>query len=115
MVPRIRYKALLPGTIINRTYGTYKNLSIYLFLRRMFGPIYYGPPQQFEATSGAKKVRDTEMPEPTRNFTAATQTKLMSHLPTPTYGQPTHTPIAEYTTYRNQDQIRSIFIVNILE
>ena len=35
---------LLRGTILNRTYGTHKNLYILLFLPTMFGPIYYGPP-----------------------------------------------------------------------
>ena len=39
---------LLRRTIVNRTYGTHKNLDIYLFLLTMFGPtgrsIYYGPP-----------------------------------------------------------------------
>lgn len=30
--------------IVNRTYGTHKNLYIYLFLLTIFGPIYYGPP-----------------------------------------------------------------------
>ena len=34
----------LQGTIVNRTYGIHKNLYIYLFLRAIFGPIYYGPP-----------------------------------------------------------------------
>ena len=33
--------ALLRGTIINRTYGTLKNLYISLFLPLMFGPIDY--------------------------------------------------------------------------
>ena len=34
---------LLRGTItiVNRTYGTHKNLYIYLFLLTIFGPIYY--------------------------------------------------------------------------
>ena len=36
---------LLRGTILNRTYGTHKNLYISLFLLSMFGSIYYGPPQ----------------------------------------------------------------------
>ena len=35
---------LVRGTIINRTYGTYTNLYISLFLLNIFGPIYYGPP-----------------------------------------------------------------------
>ena len=32
------------GTTINRTYGTHKKLSIFLFLLTVFGPINYGPP-----------------------------------------------------------------------
>ena len=32
----------LQGTIVNRTYGTHKNLAISLFLLTIFGPIYYG-------------------------------------------------------------------------
>ena len=32
------------GIILNRTYGTYKNLYISLFLITTFGPTYYGPP-----------------------------------------------------------------------
>ena len=35
---------LLRGTIVNRTYGTHKNLYNSLFLLTKFGPIYYGPP-----------------------------------------------------------------------
>ena len=35
---------LLRGTIVNRTYGTHKNLHVHLFLLTIFGPIYYGPP-----------------------------------------------------------------------
>ena len=35
---------LLRGTIVNRTYGRYKNLYIYLFLLTIYGPIYCGPP-----------------------------------------------------------------------
>ena len=35
---------LLRGAIVNRTYGTLKNLYIPLFLVRRFGPIYYDPP-----------------------------------------------------------------------
>ena len=31
-------------TIVNRTYGTHKNLHISLFFQTIFGPIYYGPP-----------------------------------------------------------------------
>ena len=37
-------KALLRGAILNRTYGTHKNLYIYLLLLTILGPIYYGPP-----------------------------------------------------------------------
>jgi len=38
-------KELLRGAIVNRTYGTDKDLLyIYLFLLTIFGPIYYGPP-----------------------------------------------------------------------
>ena len=32
------------GGIVNRTYGTLKNLYIYLFFPTIFGPVYYGPP-----------------------------------------------------------------------
>ena len=35
---------LLRGTIVNRAYGTHKNLYISLFLLAIFGPIYYDPP-----------------------------------------------------------------------
>ena len=35
---------VLRGTIVNRTYGLHKNLYIYLFLLKIFGPLYYGPP-----------------------------------------------------------------------
>ena len=35
---------LLRGTIVNRTYGTHKNLNISLFLLTIFGPVNYGPP-----------------------------------------------------------------------
>ena len=38
------YPILLRGVIVNRAYGTHKNLHIYLFLLTIFGPIYYGPP-----------------------------------------------------------------------
>ena len=31
------------GGIVNRTYGTDKNLYVYLFLQTIFGPIYYAP------------------------------------------------------------------------
>ena len=41
---------LLPGTIVNRTYGSYKNIYNYLFLLTIFGPIYYGPPQYYTGT-----------------------------------------------------------------
>ena len=37
-------RCLLQGAILNRTYGTHKNLFISLFLLRILGPIYYGPP-----------------------------------------------------------------------
>ena len=30
--------------IVNRTYGTHKNLDIHVFFPTIFGPIYYGPP-----------------------------------------------------------------------
>ena len=32
------------GTMLNKTYGTHKNLYVSLFLLTIFGPIYYGPP-----------------------------------------------------------------------
>ena len=35
---------LLRGAIVNRTYGTHKNVCISLFLPTIFGPIYYGSP-----------------------------------------------------------------------
>ena len=35
---------ILRGTIVNRTYGTHKNLYISLFFPTIFGPINYGPP-----------------------------------------------------------------------
>ena len=35
---------LLRGGIVNRTYGRHKNLYIFLFLLKIFGPIYYVPP-----------------------------------------------------------------------
>ena len=35
---------LLRGIIVNRIYGTHKNLYIHLFSLTIFGPIYYGPP-----------------------------------------------------------------------
>lgn len=31
------------GGIVNRTRGAHKNLYIYVFLLRIFGPIYYVP------------------------------------------------------------------------
>ena len=37
-------EALLRGTIVNRTYGTHKNLYVPLFLLTIFGPINYSPP-----------------------------------------------------------------------
>ena len=47
MAPRNSSTALptlrLRGTIVNRTYGTHKNLYIFLFLLKTFGAIYYGP------------------------------------------------------------------------
>ena len=36
---------VLRGTILNRTYGVHKILCMSLFIRTIFGPIYYGPPQ----------------------------------------------------------------------
>ena len=44
---RKRVILLLRGTIpvVNRTYGTHKNLNTSLFLLTIFGPIYCGPPQ----------------------------------------------------------------------
>ena len=42
--PRELIIVLFRGGIVNRIYGTHKNLSIYLFLLEVFGPIYYGPP-----------------------------------------------------------------------
>ena len=41
-------RVVLRGAILNRTYGTPKNLHISLFLPTIFGPIYYGPPQECE-------------------------------------------------------------------
>ena len=51
MVPTKTYQGIylfiyfyyLRGTMVNRTYGTHKNLHIYLFLLTIFGPIYFGP------------------------------------------------------------------------
>ena len=37
------HTAVLRGTTVNRTYGTYSNLDISVFLLTIFGPIYYGP------------------------------------------------------------------------
>ena len=34
----------LRGEVLNRTYGTHKNLYVSLFLLAIFGPIYCGPP-----------------------------------------------------------------------
>ena len=36
--------ALLRGAIVNRTYGTHKNLSISLFLQTVYGPVYSRSP-----------------------------------------------------------------------
>ena len=38
---------VLRGTIVSRTYGIHKNLYMYPFLLTIFGPINYGPPQQY--------------------------------------------------------------------
>ena len=35
---------VLPGTIVNRTYGIHKNLYVYTLLLTIFGPVNYGPP-----------------------------------------------------------------------
>ena len=40
----VGWRVLLRGTILNRTYGTHKTLYISLFLLKIFGSIYYGPP-----------------------------------------------------------------------
>ena len=37
-------KALLRGTIVNRTYGIHKSVHIQTFLLTIFGPINFGPP-----------------------------------------------------------------------
>ena len=42
--PGSEFILLLPGGVLNRTYVTYKNLYISLFLITIFGPTYYGPP-----------------------------------------------------------------------
>ena len=39
-----KFGTLVRGTIVNRTYGTSKNLCSYLFLVTIGGPVYYGPP-----------------------------------------------------------------------
>ena len=43
--PKVVYP-VLQGAIVNSTYGTHKNLPvyIYLFFLKFVGPIYYGPP-----------------------------------------------------------------------
>ena len=41
--PSLRPWVLLPGTMVNRTYGTHKNIYVYPCLLTTFGPIYYGP------------------------------------------------------------------------
>ena len=46
MLPLCNAVELLRGTIVNRTYGTHKDLYISPFLPSIFGPIYYGPPQE---------------------------------------------------------------------
>ena len=53
-IARTTYKRVLYGVvlyvsrvdhiIVNKTYGTHKNLYIYLLLLTIFGPIYYFPP-----------------------------------------------------------------------
>ena len=57
------------GTIENRTYGTHKNLYISLFLRTIFGPVYYDPPyyQKYspDIAMQGTKVRGEEREEPT--------------------------------------------------
>ena len=46
MVPwcGVVHRLFTGGTIVNRTYGEKKKIHIYLFLRTIFGPIYYRPP-----------------------------------------------------------------------
>ena len=39
----LRHHLLLRRTIVNKTYGTYKNLHVSLFLQTIFGPIYCVP------------------------------------------------------------------------
>ena len=38
-------RLLFRGGVLNRTYGTHKNLYISLFILPLFGPLYYGPTQ----------------------------------------------------------------------
>ena len=45
----------LRRTVVNRTYGTHKNLCIYLFLLTKFGPINYGPPVIAYAAGGVAR------------------------------------------------------------
>ena len=42
--PCVFGSVLLRGTVLNRTYGTHKNLYISRFLLTTFDPIYYGSP-----------------------------------------------------------------------
>ena len=42
--PKRWREGAIRGAILNRTYGTYKNLYISLFLLTIVCPIYYGPP-----------------------------------------------------------------------
>ena len=42
---------LLPGTIVNGTYGLHKNLHISLFLLTIFGAIDYDPPQYYNCAT----------------------------------------------------------------
>ena len=39
-----RTHMVIRGTLVNRTYGIYKNLYIYPFLLTVFGPVNYSPP-----------------------------------------------------------------------
>ena len=41
---------VLRGTIVNRTYGTDKNLYVEAFLPTIFSPVNYGPPALAETT-----------------------------------------------------------------
>ena len=43
-IGHLQINHLLRGIMVNRTYGTHKNLYISLFSLTIFGPIYYGPP-----------------------------------------------------------------------